>query len=349
MIRQLLGQDLITVSDVTNMQTPPGQKEYLPTGLTLKGQRLLDKANEKSALKNKKNAKKKKRLFLGLKKLLSGVEMKWIFGIAIAIAGLFLNYKYNGAEDLRNKVYSPLYADLDKMQTSISANGMGNFFSGSVLSSLKQSGEFNRMPKSLQREVSTLYDDEGQLQGNIGPIVELVEREISQKVETVRSEQEDHEWLLAASARIRSQDEQKPGISASSSFTATHSARSRGIDVRDPSHPIFAGPGGPEFDLNDWLAYPESLKKVDPIFGDDDYLYFDATDTWYYRITRSDLLKKGMALREFLEPIHDTLARDAHFKHLLTNEPGVLERVTALKAKIADRMDSPKRIGDLFD
>ena len=263
--------------------------------------------------------------------------------------GFFLTYKYSGAEDLRNKVYSPLNADLDKMQASISANNMGNFFSGNVLTSLKQSGDFSRIPKSLQREISTLYDDEGQLQGNIGPIVELVEREISQRVEAVRSERGDREWSLEASARIRAQEEQKPGISSFSSFTTSHSARSRAIDVRDPSHPVFAGAGGPEFEINDWLTYPESLKKVDPLFGDDDYLYFDARDVWYYQITRSDLSKKATTLKDFLEPVHVALMKDADFKNLQTREPEILQRIVALKTKIAERMESPKRLSDLFD
>jgi len=80
---------------VTNHQSPPGQREYLPIALTLKGQRLLDKASDKSELNNKKTAKKKRR-FVDFKKLISRVEVKWTLGIAISICGLFLTYKSTG-------------------------------------------------------------------------------------------------------------------------------------------------------------------------------------------------------------------------------------------------------------
>jgi hypothetical protein len=58
-IRQLLGQGLITVSDVTNLQTPLGKREYLATGLTLRGQLLLDKVGEKSPSNVKRGEKGK--------------------------------------------------------------------------------------------------------------------------------------------------------------------------------------------------------------------------------------------------------------------------------------------------
>lgn len=128
----------------------------------------------------------------------------------------------------------------------------------------------------------------------------------------------------------------------------SHTGRSRSIDLRNPNYPVVSGPGGPEFQINDWLNYPESLKTVAPLFGDDDYLYFDARDVWYYRITRSDLSKGGITLEHFLEPIHDVLTKDSHFQNLQSNEPGILRRVATLKERIAERMDSPKRIGDLL-
>lgn len=166
---------------------------------------MLDNTAEKRALKTKKSGRKKG-YPSGFKNVLSRVEVKWVLGVTVSICTLFLTYKYSGAEDLRNKVYSPLNGDLDKMPASVSANSMDNFFSGNVLSSLRQTGDFYRMPKFLQSEVSTLYDDEGQLQGNIGPIVELMEREVSQRAEAVRSEQGDRQWLLEASARILAEE-----------------------------------------------------------------------------------------------------------------------------------------------
>src|ERR1017187_7497844 len=41
-IRRLLSAGLIEAEDVTNFDTPYGQREFLPVSVTLKGQRLLD-------------------------------------------------------------------------------------------------------------------------------------------------------------------------------------------------------------------------------------------------------------------------------------------------------------------
>ena len=57
-VRQLLDNGLITADDVTTLATPPGQREYLPISMTLKGQRLLDTARDRP---KKSGATKKKR------------------------------------------------------------------------------------------------------------------------------------------------------------------------------------------------------------------------------------------------------------------------------------------------
>src|SRR5437879_13136675 len=76
-IRRLLESRLITVSDVTSHDTAPGQREYLPIAMTLKGQRLLDKSPRAAQNKLKIKNKKKKR---------SQTVKNWLLSIEIKAA-----------------------------------------------------------------------------------------------------------------------------------------------------------------------------------------------------------------------------------------------------------------------
>jgi hypothetical protein len=272
------------------------------------------------------------------------------YSIIATLLGLALTYKYAGADDLRNKVYSPINADLEKMEGSVRGNSMTNFFSGNSLSALKQSGDFYRMPKSLQSEVAKLYEDEGQLESNVPPVTELLERQLSETIEAIRSEKSDREWAQEAAYRIRAEDLKKRGVSSFSSSTFTHASRGRAIDVHDPNHPVVSGPGGPTWQINDWLSYPDSVKTVEALWSDNDFLYFDdGRDMWYYRITRYDLQQLHSTLEEFLKPTHEMLLNDVHFKNIQDQQPELLKRLALLKAKVAGRMHDPTRLTDLFE
>ena len=346
-IRQLLDGGLIKASGITTLDTPPGQQEYLPIAMTLKGQRLLDKAHNQA--QNNRGKSKKNKRFQWLKKWVARFEIKAALAL-VPLLALYLTYKYTGADDLRSKVYSPLNAELSKVEGTLNANSVTQPFTSTSLASLKQSGDFYRMPKSLQREVSSFYDDSGQLQGNVAAVIEMSERQLSTRIEAIRTEASDHQWSQEVTYRIRAEELQKPGTSAIRSFTYTHTFRGRAMDVRDPNNPIISGPGGPIWEINDWLTYPESVEKVGAIWTDDDYLYFDESrDLWYYRITRYDLQQQHATLKDFLEPVHQALQKDDNFKAIQSHQPELLKRLERLKATFADRMDNPKRLMDLLD
>jgi hypothetical protein len=249
-VRRLLEARLITASDVTNHDTPPGQREYLPISLTLKGQRLLDKAHSRDQKKRKQGWYRRTRT------VLSRIEVKAAITVALGLCGLLLTYKYTGADDLRNKVYSPLNAEFSKIEGALNANSMTQPFTSDALSSLKQSGDFYRMPKSLQREVVSFYDDAGKIPGSVSKVTELLQRQFSSRIQALKSEQLDTEWRKAATARIQAQEQQQPGISAIRSFTFNHAFVGRAMDLRNPNNPVISGPGGPIWQINDWLAYP---------------------------------------------------------------------------------------------
>jgi glycosyltransferase involved in cell wall biosynthesis len=113
---------------------------------------------------------------------------------------------------------------------------------------------------------------------------------------------------------------------------------------------LISDPGGPTWQINDWLAFSQSLEKVDSLWADDDYLYFDdLRDLWYYRITRQDLMRHNLTLKAFLQPIQDMLTTNADFQAIAKKEPEVSQRITRLKSEIGERVADPKRLSDFFN
>lgn len=343
-VGRLLHARLIIAKEVTNRSAPLGQREYAPVALTRRGRRLLESSKKKQLeLKHKKAVAALKQIGSRLRRV------RVPAGVIVAAVGLVLTYKYTGAEELRTKVYSPLNAELQTIDDYLQVTSPIKPFTSTAFTSLKQNGYFYRIPAPLQREITDFYTDAGQLQMYVSNVTDLLERRLSVEIEAMRSEQEDRVWRQQASARLSAEDAKQPGISASRSFAFNHAGRGRVMDVRDPNNPKIAGPGGPTWQIYDWLQYPESLEKVDPIFGDDDYLYFDDTrDLWYYRITRQDLEQRKITLKEFLQPIYDDLKVNKDFNSIAEQQPKLLKRLAHLKAQIVARMDDPKRVIDWF-
>jgi hypothetical protein len=172
------------------------------------------------------------------------------------------------------------------------------------------------------------------MRADLSTIAELTQRNISKNT----------------SKKLPAESEAQPGISASASFQLKHTGRSRGIDVRDLSRPIISSPGGPTWNFNDWAEYPESVNRIEQIWTEDDFLYFDVTeDQWYYRITRPDLRRQKTELTSFLRPIHDVLVMAPEYKRVLETRHRLAVRVNSLTAELTERIRQPKRLSDLWD
>jgi len=97
------------------------------------------------------------------------------------------------------------------------------------------------------------------------------------------------------------------------------------------------------------VSYPESVKIVEDLWTDVDYLYFnDRHDAWYYQITREDLERQKTALLEFLAPVHKVLRESPDFKLLLEARPALLLDIATAKAEVADRIRDPKQLTDFL-
>jgi hypothetical protein len=104
-----------------------------------------------------KRKQQKRRGWNTFKKRLAAIPVVASLTLVVGATVAYFNYKYSGADDLRNKVYSPLNSELSLMESSLLANSISQPFSGTALESLKKSGDFYRLPRSLQNDVGNIY------------------------------------------------------------------------------------------------------------------------------------------------------------------------------------------------
>jgi len=113
--------------------------------------------------------------------------------------------------------------------------------------------------------------------------------------------------------------------------------------------PVITGPGGPAFVVRDWLTYPASVSTIEELWTAVDYLYFNETvDAWYYQLTREDLKRLNMSLREFLKPVYEILRKKSEFRLLVEARPVLLSEIADVKMDMRDRVRDPKHLRDLL-
>jgi hypothetical protein len=271
-------------------------------------------------------------------------------GALIALAGLYANYKYSGADELRSKFYQPLYREVAQIEKFVESGTASEPFPTEVLKLLKDTGGAERLPRALWRETEAAYGKAGELSGCIHTLTERIQRLVSARIVQLRTKEIDAEWRRNAVELLQKDLASKEGVSSVREFTFRHAARGPGMDVRDPGNPKISDPGGPTWQINDWLGFPESAASMEQLWTNRQFLYFDdQRDDWYYRITRSDLQRHGTPLLAFLGPIRGKLDTIPEFQRLQQQRSTVLAQVRTLKTKIADRVREPKRVVDLLE
>lgn len=270
---------------------------------------------------------------------------------ALAIWTAIYTYKSTGADELRTKVYQPLYADLVRVEESLQAVSVEKMSILKAFPEIRKTGAFERIPSSLQRRLLKVFEEEPKIHTAILAVNEIVVREMSSRIMQIRTEEKDLKWLQKTSSALREMSTSKKGISDSFMLfqNAKHSARSQSIDIRDPNKPIIGGPGGPIFVISDWLDYPASIKTIEDMWKDTDYLYFNETrDSWYYRLAREDLSRNNTTLGEFLKPVHEILSQNTDFQLLLKDRLALLSEVSAVKVGLTEHILDPKQLRDLI-
>lgn len=273
---------------------------------------------------------------------------KYVLGIPVlAIIGLALTYKYHESEDLRNNLYRPLYSEFSQIENAIQQNHIVVSFSTTAKSGLEEKGEINRLPKDLRNQVQRVYADAESLIGNMSSEEEL-ERTISAQVQRIRTKKQDDEWSQKTVTEMNTELTSKPGQSAIRSFEFKHTGTSPGIEAHGDS-PKYVTPGALTWGYQDWVDYPNSIRTVEELWTNQQFLVLDETrEDWYFRITRDDLLRNHLTLSEFLRPIHDAISTDIDFRKIQDRRTEVKAEIDELRGIIADRIDDPKRLSDLL-
>jgi hypothetical protein len=165
----------------------------------------------------------------------------------------------------------------------------------------------------------------------------------------IRTEEIDKAWHDKTSQIIRETPaSKKKGISDKVTMVEgiTHDSVSQVFDRNF----VPAAPGGPIFTIRDWLGYPESIKIIEPLWKEVDYLHFHPNlFPWYYKLTREDLKRVDTNLEQLLKPVHKTLGESPHFKILGTKRHTLLTEIASLKDALTDRVREPKQFRDLLD
>lgn len=270
-------------------------------------------------------------------------------GTLVALFGLMYTYKSTGSDELRAKVYQPLFADLIAVKESVQSVGVEKPPSTKALPELKQSGAFERVPFQIQLDLQRITDEASKIHLAVLTLNELVLREISSRIMQTRTETIDRDWHQRTSHSLLELSQQQKGIGDSVTQSFTHEARSRTMDLRNPQQPVLSGPGGPTFVVRDWLTYPESLRSIETLWSDLDYLYFNPRiDRWYWQLTREDLKRSAISLERILTPVHQVLSNTQEFKYLVGARQSLLADIAAMEATLTERIRDPKQIRDLF-
>ena len=99
-------------------------------------------------------------------------------------------------------------------------------------------------------QITSLYDELSHIQSDLYSTTEVIQRNMSKQIMDIRTHNDDQTWMTSTSKKLRAESEAQPGISALASSRFNHTARGRGLDVRNPSRPIVASPGGPIWNFN---------------------------------------------------------------------------------------------------
>lgn len=275
-------------------------------------------------------------------------------GAIVGIATLAYNFKTSDADELRSLVYQPLYADLVKVENSITAIDIQQLPPDKALKELLKTGAIERIPGTLKGRLVKVFQESTATHMAALAVHEIVVRETSSRIMEIRTEEADRAWLQKTSDALRemSKSMSKKGISDIVTLAkgVTHDSISQTIDMRDPNNPVISGPGGPFFVIRDWLGYPESIKTIENLWQKNDYLYFNARhdESWYYRLTREDLNRIDSTLELFLKPVYEILKQNSDFKILLTDRLSLLSEISAIKDALTDRVRDPKQMRDLL-
>jgi hypothetical protein len=268
--------------------------------------------------------------------------------VVVAALALLQTYKSTGVDDLRTQIYQPLLSDLES--AGVAAQTVSTLRAPSMinLANLGRNGGLARIPSALRARLTDISTRCSQFYSAIPAVHETALREISARLLQLRSEDADRKWEEDTISVLSESARRGKGVYNKISFTMNHEGRTRGVKMSTAGGAVAVAPGGPTFVVRDWVEYSESVEKIEGLWGDLDFLYFDEnSDAWYYRITRSDLTRMNVSLTDFLKPTHLALRKTKEFTQLVDTRPALQKDIEIAKEIVRSRIADPKRVFDL--
>jgi hypothetical protein len=274
----------------------------------------------------------------------------WVIGLPLlGFLSVYFTYTYTGADGLRTEIYEPLYEEVGTMERCLQSNVLEQGFTSQTYSALQKTGKLVRVPKSLRDELQEVYAKGGESWGHLFPVLHRVEILIPERVRQIRNAEDDAAWTQKTVEQLNREMDLRGLGGIYARFQFQHTGHSFAIDQRDPTHPKVSLPAGVRWDANDWLSYPKSVDDIEKVWKQDAYLEFHPKlEIWLYRITGEDLARNHLSLKEFLQPTYVKLSDDPDFQQLASREKDTLELTKDLKQKLAERVDTPKKLRDLI-
>jgi hypothetical protein len=274
----------------------------------------------------------------------------WFIGLPLlGLLGLYFTYTYTGADGLRTEIYEPLYEEVGTMERCLQSNVLEQGFTSQTYASLQKTGKLSRVPKSLRDDLQEVYSKGGESWGHLFPVLHRVEILVPERIRQIRSADDDTAWTQKTVEQLNREIDLRGLGGVYARFQFQHTGHSFAIDQRDPAHPRVSQPAAVTWDTNDWLNYPKSVDDIEKVWKQDAYLEFHPKlEYWFYRITGEDLERNHLSLREFLQPTYLKLSEEPDFQQLSSREKEALELTKNLKQKLAERVETPKKLRDLI-
>ncbi len=275
--------------------------------------------------------------------------LEWILGLSfVSILSLYFAYKTTGADTLRAEIYEPLYGEVVKIEVAF-GDDLLQVVPSSTYASLKQSGKIERLPLSMKTQLNKFYTESGEIKSLGFPVLIKIERTVPAYIEKIRSQAVDQNWRDSVVAQLNHDTNLQALGSTYARFTMSHSGHSLELDIRDPKSWRISGPAAVTWQIHDWLDFPKSAAEIRKSWSDQVFLEFDPKlETWQYRITQEDLTRNHVSLQEFLQPIYLELQNDPDFKQIAVTNADVTKKLQDVKEKLAERINDPKHIADLW-
>jgi hypothetical protein len=270
-------------------------------------------------------------------------------GAILGTMGLGYTYINTGSDSLRTDIYQPLYTEINVMDGAVRSNNRYNNYSSASYEAIRKSGNLLRIPRSLREKISRLYQLSSEEHSHILPVTMRIAWMMPQEIRAIRTQADDKAWAEKTVIQLNSQA-RTPVEVYGLSFNMSHTARSPSIRTVDPQHPRIDAPGIVDWEINDWMRFPQSATDINNSWTNTWFLSFDArSESWEYRITHEDLDKTQKSLEGFLRPTYERLSDDQEFQQLLKSYKEALDLMNEVKLIIADRVSQPKHLMDLID